>query len=203
MSLRARKKERTRQDILAAAHELFVRKSYDETIMEEIARRAELAVGTLYNYFPSKGELLLSLIEDSDERYLKEGRQTIAAAATPAEHVLTDIMVLATAHSVHQLGKSIWRHVVATTMTNVGSDFGRQYAQTTRKHEQLVVDTMRALQKRGEIRADVDAADAAHFLFSMKSKLFVNFVSDDAMTLDEHREEVRRGVTYFLRGLYD
>jgi len=43
MSLRQRKKERTRQEILTAAHELFLSKSYDETIMKSsIAARERL-----------------------------------------------------------------------------------------------------------------------------------------------------------------
>jgi AcrR family transcriptional regulator len=201
VGLRERKKERTRQGILAAAHELFLRKSYDETIMEEIAARADLAVGTLYNYFPSKGELLLSLIADSDDRYLKAGQELISDPPVRADQALTDIMVLATEHCVRQLGKSIWRHVSATAMTNAGSTFGRQYGVTTQKHEQLVVSMIRALQARGDIRPDVDPLDAAHCLFSMKSKLFMNFVADDDMALEDHREEVRKGVRYFLAGI--
>jgi len=201
MSLRQRKKERTRQEILTAAHELFLSKSYDETIMEEIAARAELAVGTLYNYFPSKGELLLSLIAESDDRYLKEGQALIDRPAARAEQALTDIMVLATEHCIRQLGKSIWCHVSATEITNGASTFGRQYAATTAKHEQLVIDMMRALQVRGDIQPNIDPRDAGHFLFSMKSKLFMNFVGDNEMSLAEHREEVRRAVRYFLEGI--
>lgn len=201
VGLRARKKERTRQGILAAAHELFLKKAFDETTMEEIAERAEQAVGTLYNYFPSKGEMLLSLIEDLDERYLVEGQNLIAHPPKSTEQALADIMVLATEHCVAQLGKSIWRHVLATSMTNVGSPFGHQYAVTTERHEQLVIDMMRALQARGDIRADVDAREAAHYLFSMKSKLFMNFVSDDGISLQQHREEVVRAVGYFLAGV--
>ncbi len=200
--LRERKKVRARQGILAAAHELFLSKSYEETTMEEIAERAEQAVGTLYNYFTSKGALLLALIVDADERYLREGQQLIAHPADLPEHALADLMVLATEHCVRELGKPIWRHVSATAVTNVGSAFGRQHALTTKKHEQLVVDMMRALQARGDIQHDVDPKDAAHFLFSMKSMLFINFVSDDAMTIEEHREQVRRGVRYFLDGIF-
>jgi len=201
MGLRERKKERTRQALLAAAHGLFLDKSYDETKVEEIADRAQLAVGTLYNYFPSKGELLLALIADSDERYLKEGQQLVSSPSENPAHALAEIMVLATEHCVHQLGKSIWRHVSATAVTNAASTFGHQYAVTTKKHEQLVVRMMRELQKRGDIHPNVDPKEAAHYLFSMKSKLFINFVSDDSMTIKEHRQEVRKGVAFFFSGI--
>jgi hypothetical protein len=39
---------------------------------------------------------------------------------------------------------------------------------------------------------------AAHFLFSMKSKLFMNFVSDDAMPIEEHRNEVHGAAAKFF-----
>jgi len=69
-------------------------------------------------------------------------------------------------------------HVSASSIVNAASTFGHQYAVTTCKHEQLVVKMMKALQDRGDIRSDVDPKQAAHYLFSMKSKLFINFVSD-------------------------
>ena len=201
MSLRERKKERSRRGIIAAAHELFLRKDYDDTTMEEIAERADVAVGTVYNYFPSKGELLLSLIEDSDKRYIKEGGLLIADPPAEPAAALTDIMVLATEHCVSQLGKSIWRHVSAAAMTNAGSAFGHQYELTTSRHEKLVIDMMIVLQERGDIDRQVDPAEAAHFLFSMKSKLFMNFVCQDDMSIEGHRDQVSRSVEYFLSDL--
>jgi AcrR family transcriptional regulator len=171
--------------------------------MAEIAVSADLSVGTLYNYFPSKSELLLALIADSDERYLVEGWRMVDAPPRKPIVALADIMILATDHCVRQIGKSIWRQVSATAVTNAASTFGRQYAVTTQKHEDLVVAMMHALQKRGDIRQDVNAAKAAHYVFSMKSKLFVNFVSDDDMTLAQHGREVYEGVGFYLDGLLE
>lgn len=198
MGLRERKKEQSRRGILAAAHELFLRQEYDETTMEQIAEEANVAVGTVYNYFTSKGVLLLSLIEDSDQKYIQEGNALVADPPADTQEALTTIMVLATEHCVRQLGKSIWRHVLAATMTSAGSAFSHQYEVTTSRHETLVVDMMAALQRRGDIDRRIDPADAAHFLFSMKSKLFMNFVCEDGMSLENHRAEVRRSVWYFL-----
>lgn len=201
MGLRERKKMRTRRAILDAAHEHFLRQDYDGTTMEEIAASADLSVGTLYNYFPSKSAMLLALIADSDARYLEEGRRMVESPPADPVAALANIMILATEHCVRQVGKPVWRQVSATAVTNAGSTFGRQYAATTQKHEDLVVAMMRALQERGDIRADIDAARVAHYLFSMKSKLFVNFVSDDEMTLEHHAEQVREGVSHFVTGL--
>lgn len=57
-----REKIRHRQEILAAAENVFVRKGFFNTTMSEIALAAEFGVGTIYQYFPSKEELYTTLI---------------------------------------------------------------------------------------------------------------------------------------------
>ncbi len=56
-----REKERRKQQIMVAAKRVFVKKGYDRTTMESIAKEAELSAGTLYLYFKSKSELWATL----------------------------------------------------------------------------------------------------------------------------------------------
>ena len=51
-----------RQEILAAAAELFSENGYHNVSMDEIARRAEFGKGTLYKFFPNKEELFTALM---------------------------------------------------------------------------------------------------------------------------------------------
>lgn len=51
--------------IFLAAKELFNEKGYEHVNMKEIAKRADMAVGTLYNYFSNKNELYFSVLEKS------------------------------------------------------------------------------------------------------------------------------------------
>ena len=53
-----------KKQILDAALVAFSKKGYGETSVPEIAREAGIAVGTIYNYFPSKRDLLISLMID-------------------------------------------------------------------------------------------------------------------------------------------
>jgi AcrR family transcriptional regulator len=201
MGLRAANKLRVRRAILDAAHELFVIKDYSQTTMEDVAAQASVAVGTLYNYFPSKSDLLLNLIADSDEKYIQAGRRLVEKPPPDPVKALTDIMVLATQHCVRQVGKSVWCQISATSLTNAESGFGIQYALTTKKHEELVEAMMRKLQERGDIRRDIDIDRASHFLFSMKSKLFLNFIASRTISLSQHREDVCQAVAFFLTGI--
>ena len=52
------KGERTRQTIEEAAYELFLENGYSATSMRQIAERAELALGGIYNHFSGKEEIL-------------------------------------------------------------------------------------------------------------------------------------------------
>lgn len=61
---RRRERERTarRDSILAAAQETFTTRGFAGSTMEEVALRAEITKPTLYGYFRTKDELLLTLM---------------------------------------------------------------------------------------------------------------------------------------------
>jgi AcrR family transcriptional regulator len=58
---RERKKQEARRRIYEAAFALFLEKGYDATTVEEIAERADVAKGTVFNYFPRKTTFLAAL----------------------------------------------------------------------------------------------------------------------------------------------
>lgn len=53
-----RKKEETKQKIIGAAMDLFYRQGFDETTVDQIAERADVAKGTIYNHFPVKEAII-------------------------------------------------------------------------------------------------------------------------------------------------
>src|SRR5258708_17892180 len=94
--LRDRQKIERERRILAAARRLFDRRGYVNTSMEDVAARAGLAVGTLYNYFSSKEQLLLALSRIDTEHLLSLGERILAEPPDdPSEAIgpLTEIIV--------------------------------------------------------------------------------------------------------------
>lgn len=83
--LRAENKEKTRQAILRAALELFAKKGFAATTTKEIARRAKIAEGTLFNYFPTKEDLALYFFEVEQNAVVAwyEGDKRIKKAPLP------------------------------------------------------------------------------------------------------------------------
>ena len=58
------KGERTRQAIIEAAYSLIIEQGYAGTSMRQIAGKAGLALGGIYNHFSSKEEVFQAIIED-------------------------------------------------------------------------------------------------------------------------------------------
>jgi AcrR family transcriptional regulator len=57
-SLRERKKEQTRRQIAETARRLFGERGFEQVTVAEIARAAEVSTQTVFNYFPTKEDLV-------------------------------------------------------------------------------------------------------------------------------------------------
>ncbi|PTA69025.1 TetR/AcrR family transcriptional regulator [Deinococcus arcticus] len=66
----AEEKHQRRDDILRAAERLWTTTSYAELSMNQVAREAGLAKGTLYLYFDTKEELFLALLSEHLHRWI-------------------------------------------------------------------------------------------------------------------------------------
>jgi TetR/AcrR family transcriptional regulator len=59
---REREKARRRQGIVDIAEEMFIERGYDGVSMEEVAKKTDLAIGTLYLYFKNKESLFCAVV---------------------------------------------------------------------------------------------------------------------------------------------
>jgi len=66
--LRERKKARTREALIDAALELFERKGFEATTIEDIAAAAEVSPRTFFRYFESKPELIMARSASKESR---------------------------------------------------------------------------------------------------------------------------------------
>ncbi|MBV8235596.1 MAG: TetR family transcriptional regulator [Acidimicrobiia bacterium] len=63
-SKRARNQAARRERVIAAANELASEGGYEAVQMRDVAARADVALGTLYRYFPSKDHLLIAALAE-------------------------------------------------------------------------------------------------------------------------------------------
>ncbi|HLK12660.1 MAG TPA: TetR/AcrR family transcriptional regulator [Candidatus Binatia bacterium] len=76
-----------REDILRAAEEAFARRDYHEVQMDDVARAAGVAKGTLYRYFRSKRDLHRAVVLDGVERLRREIEHAVGGPVPPARAI--------------------------------------------------------------------------------------------------------------------
>jgi AcrR family transcriptional regulator len=67
---RERKKQQTRQLIADTARRLFAERGFERVSVAEVARQADVAEATVFNYFPSKEDLVFSGLERFEDELL-------------------------------------------------------------------------------------------------------------------------------------
>jgi AcrR family transcriptional regulator len=85
---RERKKVGTEQRIVAAALKLFQTRGFDATTTKAIARRARIAEGTVFNYFPTKEDIALHFFEQEIEQAIAAVRGNPRLRKAPIEEKL-------------------------------------------------------------------------------------------------------------------
>jgi AcrR family transcriptional regulator len=77
--------------VLDAAEEVFADASFATASVEEIAARAEISVGTLYNLFRSKEDIYCGLVSRAQNLFFEMAEQRIDAARGPRDSVLAAV----------------------------------------------------------------------------------------------------------------
>lgn len=201
--LRERQKAERQDRILRAAKHLFGRRGYAQTAMEDVARRARVAVGTIYNYFPSKAELVLALLRRETGETLAAGGAVLERAAsedapppTASVTALFDVYVeLLARHEREQL-----RELLAAALANPDTVGKAAYEMDARLLAQLHA-LLALLRERGALAPDVATGEAALLLYSVYASWLFLFAASDDVPLETLRAHVRRGVELAMRGL--
>jgi AcrR family transcriptional regulator len=199
--LRERQKATRHRDILEAAGTLFRRTGYADTSIEAIAERAEVAPGTVYNYFQSKGDLLLALVALDGEEVRGIGSEIIAKMHSNAFAAVQSLLESYVDHSLVHLTKELWRNAIATALTQPDSPFGLGYAELDRKLANQVGDLVACLQGQGLIDRQIDARVAGNVLFEICNSLFVVFVTQEAMPMEQLKQRMAEQMVLVFAGL--
>ena len=136
---------RNRARILAAATEVFDEQGPSAST-EEVARRAGVAIGTVFRHFPTKDDLLAAIMKDL------QGRLVAEAASLAAEGGPTGLFTFFADVVEHAAATRTVAHLLAAGGTDVGVD--RQLAALGEALDVLLVRARQAGAIRGEVQLD-------------------------------------------------
>lgn len=186
--LRERQKADRTGRILAAASTLFRDQGYDAVRIEDIAAASEVSAGTCYNYFSTKGDLLLAIVSMEVEEVIDAGRALVGNPPPDIAQALGGLIRLYYDHSLMYLSKEMWRKAMAFSIEAPGTPFSQRYTELDAMLAAQVCDLLAALKARGLTRPDIDPVTLGQVVFNSLNQLFIEFVKADAMPLSElHR----------------
>jgi AcrR family transcriptional regulator len=140
-----REREARREAILKAAERVFLRKGYYEATLDEIAAEAEMAKGTIYNYYKDKQDLFISLAQHGYEHFeeiLSETRVQHAHLAEFVPHLIRSVLQGITEH--HDLA-----HMLQSAAAQLPEALGNQVMDIWHGHVALAISQL------AEVLADI------------------------------------------------
>ena len=154
---RERRTAETRERLFRAALDLFAKKGFAETTVEDITEAADVGKGTFFNYFPSKDHILLAFGEMQFAK-LEAAVAEVKHSGQAMPDFLRSLGVRMTQEPIRNPG--IIRTLLQAYLSTTPVRAAMQDLQT-RVHA-LHSEIIRLGQERGEIRKDLPATELAH-----------------------------------------
>jgi AcrR family transcriptional regulator len=163
---REQRKLETRERIRAAAADLFTRHGYGAATMRDIARRAHVGLGTLFNYAADKRDLVFLIFNEE----LNAVTDVALAAPRPGQPLVDQLVAVFRVHYRWLAGKPALARILLQELTFYSS--GKQAATFLGIRGRLIDGLealVRAAQRDRRIRSREDAAVIARLVFFVYS----------------------------------
>jgi AcrR family transcriptional regulator len=148
-------------EILTAAHRVFAKNGFHEATIEDVAREAKVAKGTVYLYYRSKNDLYRAALERGILEMLEKTKSSVEAASSTRNKILTLIETKIRYFDVNREFFKIYYSEFGNVLTHpleARKDFTSLYRRQLRMLEGVLEQGLR----RKEIRcARADAAALA------------------------------------------
>ena len=161
-----------RDAILRAAIDVFAERGYFNAQVADVARAAGVAAGTVYLYFRSKDDLLISIFERTVKEQLRDGRDEVSAIADPAERLRR----FAQLH-LGMLGRDRNLAIVVQVELRQSVKFMERFSSTLlRDYLGQIRAAIEDGQEQGLFRTDVNATAVAKMFFGALDEMATNWI---------------------------
>ena len=188
IGLRERKKLEARTAILDAAGSLIERQGYDGTTMRDIADAAGVSHQTLYNYFPTKAQVVQGLLVADRARVIDRLNRMI----------LEDLDLMAQLEIVVKLAfdiigthrRPLWRQVISVFFGQSNTFFSLLSGSYEAAQARLTA-LFETAQRRGALRADVDVRVLSEAVYAIVDFAILQYIVEDKASKATIQKRVR------------
>jgi TetR/AcrR family fatty acid metabolism transcriptional regulator len=151
-----------KQDILNCAEKIIQTDGLDKLSIASVAREANLAVGTIYLYFPKKEDIIAHLTIKSREILLQKFVASAAASSDTLEKVRHILWAYLQFYNEHPF----YHQLVSFYETNAGLAEPEELLSASRAITEFVVDIIVEGKRQNQIRGDVDEKEFSFLLWA-------------------------------------
>lgn len=181
-TLRETSKQRRIEQVLDAAQALFHEQGYNATKIEEIAKRASVVPGTVYNYFSTKPNILMQLALRHVEAALPERRRFMARLPSdPIDGIFAFECLLAD-QALEHLSRESWRALMAAQYLEPDGPVHRTGLRLNLLIKRQYVTILSTYQTRGRIHEWVNVTELADLIVGITTWNFSRRIASSTMS---------------------
>lgn len=170
--VRAAARADRRDAILRAAIDVFAGRGFFNAQVADVARAAGVAAGTVYLYFESKDDLLVSIFERTMREAIADGRAAVAPVRDPIEQLRT----VARVH-LDRMGRDRSLAVVFQVELRQSTKFMERLSSTLlREYLGIIRAIIVEGQRTGVFRRELNATLAAKLFFGGLDEMATNWI---------------------------
>jgi len=188
-----RKKKKTREKIVKIAMDLFQEQGFNNTTMEQIAEKTDIARKTLYNYFPIKEAIVDEYVRGISHKLARENFEIIQNLPDTRSRLMAS---LNHAYSWVESNREIMGICINYRLRNMFNDSGTQNAETGT--QSILTQIISLGQQEGEIRKDISVKLLATHIDVLRSAVTFEWLNSPSRF--ELHEEIAKLVDLFLYG---
>ncbi|MBW2044755.1 MAG: TetR/AcrR family transcriptional regulator [Deltaproteobacteria bacterium] len=171
------KKKNSRERILKAATNLFGRRGYHATRIEDLTRAAGISRGALYWHFDSKSDVLAAVVErlrkEYLERFIKEVR---AAGPVPMNKIWSAFKFNARFGAEHTDLVHCLRNL-SLELSPSEDNHVRAFFRILERQRNFIVDLIKEAQEAGNIRTDLTAETLAAVILAIHDGILLQWAA--------------------------
>jgi AcrR family transcriptional regulator len=179
---RERKKLAARSAILDASARLFVKKGFEGTRIETIAQDADVGVGTVYNHFATKADILVAILF-GDVADVVAGTRAIVERGGPDAAAVVGAAVGVLLGVMERRPRNLWRDLIGHALLDGGA-LGLAY----RSAETVLLGVVRTgferLRANGRIDAKLPAEESTEIAFALAKTGIYRYAFNDVSAAD-------------------
>ena len=199
VNLREKRKIENQKKIIKVASDFFSNIGFQQTTISEIAKEAQVGVGTIYNYYSSKGVLLLAVFSNFMEQLKDEGQQEIEINKGNIIELLTGFMKRSTLF-FKQFPKSFWREIFHV-MTEETEETINLRKSLFGFDEEIISWVEIIIEEHSDcFRVPVDSKEASIALYGAAMTLVMLYIYDDQMTYDQFLIQLENQIKFIFLG---